>query len=106
MFYYPGWHAYLLDPATGSVLKELPIALRGELGLMTVRLPAGTGQVLLRFEDTPVRRLGTLVSAGSMLLISAMIAAWVIAAVRRRRHRAPGAGAHHRPATAANRRSE
>ncbi|MGD8397490.1 MAG: hypothetical protein PVG11_01400, partial [Anaerolineae bacterium] len=56
-FYYPGWHAYLVDPETREPIKELPIALRGELGLMTVRLPAGVGQVLLRFEDTPLRDL-------------------------------------------------
>ncbi len=68
-FYYPGWHAYRLDAETGAVLEELPIALRGELGLMTVRLPTGTGQVLLRFEDTPVRALGTAVSATSLVLV-------------------------------------
>jgi len=68
-FYYPGWHAYLLAPDGEAVLQELPIALRGELGLITVRVPVGTGRVLLRFEDTPVRRLGEAVSLASLGLI-------------------------------------
>lgn len=68
-FYYPGWRAYLLDPATNAVVEELPIALRGELGLMAVRVPAGTGRVLLRFEDTPIRKLGTALSLASLALI-------------------------------------
>ena len=72
-FYYPGWHAYLLDPATNEVREELPIALRGELGLMTVRVPAGVGRVLLRFEDTPIRRLGTAVSLISLALLGLLL---------------------------------
>jgi hypothetical protein len=77
-FYYPGWHAYLLDPETGKVLQELPIALRGELGLMTVRLPAGVGQVLLRLEATPVRALGTAMTLVSLAVVAAGLglAAW------------------------------
>jgi hypothetical protein len=69
-FYYPGWHAYLLEPATGKKMENLPISLRGELGLMTVRVPAGVGRVLLRFEDTPVRRLGTAITFASLGLIA------------------------------------
>jgi hypothetical protein len=72
-FYYPGWHAYLLDPETGHVIEELPIALRGELGLMTVRVPAGVGQVLLRFEDTPIRKVSTAVTFGSLALVGALL---------------------------------
>jgi len=68
-FYYPGWHAYRLDPETGAVLEELPIALRGDLGLITVRIPAGEGRILLRFEDTPIRKLGTALTFASLGLI-------------------------------------
>jgi hypothetical protein len=68
-FYYPGWHAYLLDPETDAVVEELPIALRGELGLITVRVPAGLGRVLLQFEDTPLRKLSTAVTFGSLALV-------------------------------------
>ena len=91
-FYYPGWHAYLLDFETGTVLEELPIALRGELGLMTVRLPAGVGQVLLRLEDTPIRALGTAVTLTSLGFVAGL---WLAArlARRRRNHRPkPGGG--------------
>ncbi len=84
-FYYPGWHAYLLDPATNAVVEELPIALRGELGLMTVRVPAGTGRVLLRFEDTPIRKLGTALSFASLSLMGLMLAGRLIFRPGRRR---------------------
>jgi hypothetical protein len=77
-FYYPGWHAYLLDPETDAVIEELPIALRGKLGLMTVRVPSGVGRVLLQFEDTPVRKLGTAVTIGSLVLASALLIAGLI----------------------------
>ncbi len=68
-FYYPGWHAYLLDLETNAVIEELPIALRGDLGLMTVRVPSGLGRVLLRFEDTPTRKLGTAITFSSLALV-------------------------------------
>jgi hypothetical protein len=71
-FYYPGWHAYLLDPETEEVVAELTIAARGELGLMTVRVPAGVGRVLLRFEDTPLRKLGTALTLGSLALVGVL----------------------------------
>ena len=74
-FYYPGWHAYLLDPETGKAVEGLPIALRGELGLMTVRVPAGTGRVLLRFEDTPIRKLGMALTFGSLVLMGSLLLA-------------------------------
>ena len=77
-FYYPGWHAYLLDPETDAVIEDLPIALRGKLGLMTVRVPSGVGRVLLQFEDTPVRKLGTAVTIGSLVLASALLIAGLI----------------------------
>jgi len=84
-FYYPGWHAYLLAPEGKAVLEELPIALRGELGLMTVRVPAGVGRVLLRFEDTPVRRLGEGMSLGSLGLIVLLLLGRLAFRIRARR---------------------
>ncbi len=80
-FYYPGWRAYLLDPETNAVVEELPIALRGELGLMTVRVPAGLGRVLLRFESTPIRTLGTAISMATLSLMVILVLAAL--AVRR-----------------------
>jgi hypothetical protein len=85
-FYYPGWHAYLLDAGTDAVIEELPIALYGDLGLMTVRVPAGVGRVLLQFEDTPVRKLGTAVSAVSLLVLFILVlAGWLLRRPARRR---------------------
>ena len=85
-FYYPGWHAYLLDAGTDAVIEELPIALYGDLGLMTVRVPAGVGRVLLQFEDTPVRTVGTAVSAGSLLVLFILVlAGWLLRRPVRRR---------------------
>jgi hypothetical protein len=73
LFYYPGWHAYLLDPETNATMEELPIALRGELGLMTVRVPEGVGRVLLQFEDTATRKLATALTFGSLALIGLLL---------------------------------
>jgi hypothetical protein len=84
-FYYPGWHAYLLDAESNTVIRELPIALRSNLGLMTVRVPAGVGRVLLQFEATPIRKLGTAVTLGSLALVAIMILAGLARQVRRPR---------------------
>jgi hypothetical protein len=85
-FYYPGWRAYLLDSETDQVLEELPIALRGELGLMTVRVPEGVGRVLIQFENTPTRNLALAVSFISLVAVALMVAAGLI--LRRGRRRA------------------
>ena len=73
IFYYPGWHAYLLDPETNAVVEELPIALRDKYGLMTVRVPTGVSRVLLQFEATPVRKLGTALTLGSLALVGLLL---------------------------------
>jgi hypothetical protein len=87
VFYYPGWRAYLLDMESDAVLGELPIALRGKLGLITVRLPEGTGRVLLILEDTAVRRLGTIMTLASLALAATLVAGRLLL----RRGRRPGA---------------
>jgi hypothetical protein len=86
-FYYPGWHAYLLDIDRGDVIQELPIAVRGDLGLMTVRLPAGVGRVLIQFEDTPLRDLGELVSLVALGLIVVTLLTRAVICRRRPRPR-------------------
>jgi hypothetical protein len=85
-FYYPGWTAYLLDFESDTVLEELPISVRGELGLMTVRLPAGRGRVLLQFEATPLRKLATAGTLASLLFAGLLLAASIL----------PAAGLRHR----------
>lgn len=55
LFYFPGWTAYI-DGA------QAPLDIAHPEGWMTVTLPAGTHEVLLRFEDTPPRRAGWLLA--------------------------------------------
>jgi uncharacterized membrane protein YfhO len=86
-FYYPGWHAYLLDRDTDAVIKELSIALRSDLGLMTVRVPAGKGRVLLQFEATPIRKLGGAVTLTSLALVVILVLAGLAIWVRKPRRR-------------------
>jgi hypothetical protein len=78
-FYYPGWRAYVLDENTEEVLAEAPIGTAGAEGHMWVPVPEGRHILLLRFEDTPVRVLGKVVSGVSILLAMALTAvgAWV-----------------------------
>lgn len=83
VFYYPGWHAYLVDRETNAVLHELPISLRGKLGLITVRLPEGTGRVLLRLENTPLRSLGTAMTFASLALIAGLVVGRLVLGQRR-----------------------
>ena len=68
-FYYPGWHAYILDEHTEEVLAEVPIRTVGPEGRMAVRVPQGRHILLLRFEDTPVRRAGKALSAATVLAV-------------------------------------
>jgi hypothetical protein len=78
-FYYPGWRAYLLDERHGQPVQELPIVpeTEGTLGRMTVPVPTGEGFVLLRFEDTPPRTMGRLISlATAGLLVMAGAVGW------------------------------
>ncbi len=72
-FYYPGWHAYLLDEESEKVIRELPIVPRGKYGFMTVDLPQGRYKLEMRFEDTLPRTVGQAVSAASVLAIMVMV---------------------------------
>ena len=65
--YFPGWTAQI----SGRRFRVIP---SGDLGRITVLLPAGSYLVQLRFTDTPVRRIGNLVSLVSgILLLSALL---------------------------------
>ncbi|MBM3136366.1 MAG: YfhO family protein [Chloroflexi bacterium] len=72
--YYPGWRAYLDG-------REVPVMPEGDLGLMTVEVPAGEHVLLLRFEDTPVRVAGTVISLVAGLVV---VAVWGWEVYRRR----------------------
>lgn len=63
-FYYPGWHVY----ANGA---EVPIEFQDPnyRGVITYRLPAGSYDLEIVFENTKTVLLGNLVSLGSVGLI-------------------------------------
>lgn len=66
--YFPGWTA---------TIAQQPIDVRsyGEQGLILVNVPAGTHVVQLRFVDTPVRQIGTVISFLS-LIVALVTARW------------------------------
>jgi uncharacterized membrane protein len=59
--YFPGWTATIDDQPTF-------IEPYGDQGLILVRVPAGAHTVRLRFEDTPSRQIGAVISAASAIL--------------------------------------
>ena len=59
--YFPGWTARIHQ-------QHLAIEPYGEQGLILVHVPAGSHIVTLRFEDTPIRRIGALVSFLTLLV--------------------------------------
>jgi len=89
-FWYPGWTAYLLDGRHGKIVRRLAVEREnGPLARVIVPVPAGEGFILLRFEDTPLRRAAKLLTYGTLVLISvvllAMLARAVSSTLRRRR---------------------
>jgi hypothetical protein len=64
-FYFPGWRAYVDD-------EEVEIDVAGPEGFITLQVPEGEHEVLVRFEDTPSRTAGWIISALglAMLLIA------------------------------------
>jgi hypothetical protein len=89
-FWFPGWRAWLLDGENGRPVGELPLEREdGPRARIVVPLPPGEGVLLLRFEDTPVRRLGKIISGVSLALLLALgIWRWVQTLLSRRRGRA------------------
>jgi hypothetical protein len=58
--YFPGWRAYLDG-------EEVPLKISDPGGFIEVDLPAGSHELSLRFEDTPVRTLANVLSILSLL---------------------------------------
>jgi hypothetical protein len=77
--FYPGWHAYV-DGAAANVL-------RADWNLRAVPVPAGSHQVELRFEPTPLYR-GAVVTAIT-LLIALGLMIWPVATRTRLRLQRP-----------------
>ncbi len=73
--YYPGWHAYLLKKGTSEIIQELPITIEQPYGQIKIVVPRGEYRVSLRFQDTPPRTIGTVLS-GLSLLFAAGLFGW------------------------------
>jgi hypothetical protein len=74
IFYYPGWRAYILDGPNGPIVRELEVMPHGSLGRSSVWVPVGEYYLLLRFEDTPVRTAGQILSVLSLVAACAVLA--------------------------------
>jgi hypothetical protein len=71
LFYYPGWQAYLVKPQTTEIIRKLDTFVNPDdpLGRINVSIPAGREQwLMLRFDDTPPRIIGTWISVASILI--------------------------------------
>jgi hypothetical protein len=73
--YYPGWKAYLTRARSTEIVSELPIEIDPPYGRIKVVVPQGEHGLWLRFEDTPPRIIGTIISALA-LLATIGLAAW------------------------------
>jgi hypothetical protein len=58
--YFPGWRAYLDG-------QEVPIKISRPGGFIQVQMPAGSHDLLLRFENTPIRTTSEVIFAISLL---------------------------------------
>lgn len=66
-FYFPGWQAYV-DRQRVSTYPSSP------LGLVTLAVPSGEHRIMLRFEDTPLRRASKLLSTSALCAVVALCA--------------------------------
>jgi hypothetical protein len=85
IFYYPGWRAYLMrkNDVGYSIVREIDIKPYGRLGKISVEVTDERRHVLVRFEDTPVRVVGKVLSGLSLLaVVLILLTRWVV----RRRH--------------------
>jgi uncharacterized membrane protein len=65
-YYFPGWRGYVDG-------RETDIYPGGPYGLITLEVPPGEHQVVIRFGDTPVRRLGTALTVASLGVALALL---------------------------------
>ncbi len=73
LFYFPDWQA-TIDGQPARVYSST------EMGLLTVDVPAGTHEVRLYTQDTPVRQVGAAISGVAALIVLALL----VLAIRRR----------------------
>jgi len=61
-FYFPGWRAYVDG-------EEVEIQVGDPEGFITLMVPAGEHEVVVRFEDTPPRTAGWIISAAGLTVL-------------------------------------
>jgi hypothetical protein len=76
-YYFPGWQVYI----DGEQLPDSALRPETRYGLITVDIPPGEHHVLLRWGDTPLRRVGKALTLASLVLAAALLVPW-----RRRRN--------------------
>jgi hypothetical protein len=87
-FWYPGWKAYLLDGKDGAIVREMPILREeGPLARIVLPVPAGEGYILLRMEETPLRRTARWITLITVAVL--LVASLIILLIRNRRGRMP-----------------
>jgi hypothetical protein len=88
-FWYPGWKAYLLDGKDGKPVREMPLLREeGPLARIVLPVPAGEGYVLLRMEDTPLRRVARWITLGAVALLIGSGILYLLARRRGGKHNA------------------
>lgn len=65
-FYFPGWRVYVDG-------KKVPIVPTEPYGLIGFEVPAGERSIQVRFQDTPLRFAGKILTALSALVVLALI---------------------------------
>lgn len=65
-FYFPGWKAYV-----DGTQKE--IKTEEDVGAMLIEIPKGRHELVLRFEDTPVRYYAKLLSLVSLVIVVVLV---------------------------------
>lgn len=81
---YPGWRVLLVKPHSEERIRELPIQIDPPYGRIKVLVPKGEYWLLLRFEDTPPRTIGMIMSGVSLVLALGVVA---VDGIRKRRER-------------------
>lgn len=85
---YPGWRAFLTPSRSNEIVRELPIEIEPPYGRIKVTIPQGEHGLLLRFQDTPPRTTGALVSGVSLLIALVLLGVSMSRWTRRRRQQA------------------
>jgi hypothetical protein len=68
-YYFPGWRVYI----DGERLPDEALRAETPYGLITVDVPPGEHQVLLRWGDTPLRLAGKLLTLACLVLAIGLI---------------------------------